>query len=160
MNLFFNDILGRLELLPELIAVRAQLQELVAVTVQVRVTVIGLAKDLFKTVQLFLPAFDMSLDVGADAIVCALGDFRDVDLRRHWLGWLRGRRRRLCGRRHRLRGRRHRLCGRRHRLRGRRHGLRGRGRRGLRNRAPVGVTERRKNEARNDPLPQNHEVGP
>ena len=91
-------------------------------------------------IQLFLPAFDMSLDVGADALVCALGDFGDVDLRRRRLGRLRGGRRRLCGRRH--------------------HWLRGRGRRGLRYGAPVDVTERRKNEARNDPLPQNHEVGP
>ena len=90
-------------------------------------------------VQLFLPAFDMSLDVGADGVICALGDLGDVDLRRRRLGRLGGRSRRLCGRRH---------------------GLRGRGRRGLRNRAPVGVTERRKNKARNDPLPQNHEVGP
>jgi hypothetical protein len=130
LNLLFNDIQGRLELLPEIIAIRAQLQELVAVTVQVRVTVIRLAKDLFNTVQLFLPAFDMSLDVGANAIVCALGDLGGVDLRRCGLG-------RLCGRRRRLRGRR---------------------RRGLCNGAPV--TERRKNEARNDPLPQNHEVGP
>ena len=74
LNLFFNDVLGRLELVRKIIPVRAQLQKLVAITVQLRVTVIGLAKDLLKMVQLFLPALDMSLDVDAGALVCALGD--------------------------------------------------------------------------------------
>ena len=65
---------------------------------------------------------------------------RDVDLPRRRLGRLRRRRRRLCGLRH--------------------QDCAAEGRCGLRNGAPVDITERRKNEARNDPVPQNHEVGP
>jgi hypothetical protein len=54
--------------------------------------VIRLAKGLFEAVQLLLPAFDLGLDVGADAVVRALCDLGGVDLRRCRLGWLRRRR--------------------------------------------------------------------